>query len=107
MNRRMFHGMAEIRATLGCKARVARVAGESALVVGGPMISWLRGDVLPATPVDWTNRLSLAHVTPLLDHADAPAPDVMCSITRWNSSVGEKSTYSESSSASGAWPGAQ
>ncbi len=32
---------------------------------------------------------------------------VMWSMTRRNSSVGEKSTYSESSSASGAWPGAQ
>ncbi len=41
------------------------------------------------------------------DHAHAQPPDVMCSITRRNSSVGEKSTYSESSSASGAWPGAQ
>jgi hypothetical protein len=29
----------------------------------------------------------------------------MWSITRWKSSVGEKSTYSESSSASGAWAG--
>ena len=36
-----------------------------------------------------------------------PAPDVMCSMTRRNSSVGEKSTYSESSRASGAWPGPQ
>jgi hypothetical protein len=35
------------------------------------------------------------------------APDVMWSITGENFSVGEKSTYSESSSASGAWPGAQ
>ena len=32
---------------------------------------------------------------------------VMWSRTRWNSCVGEKSTYSLSSSASGAWPGAQ
>lgn len=40
-------------------------------------------------------------------HEDVPAPEVMCSITDRNSSVGEKSTYSESSSASGAWPEAQ
>jgi hypothetical protein len=38
--------------------------------------------------------------------AAAPAP-VRWSRTRWNSVVGEKSTYSLSSSASGAWPGAQ
>ena len=37
----------------------------------------------------------------------APDPEVMCSITGKNSSVGEKSTYSESSSASGAWPADQ
>ena len=43
-----------------------------------------------------------------IGHASAGAAvPVRWSRTRWNSCVGEKSTYSLSSSASGAWPGAQ
>src|SRR5215207_1198300 len=49
----------------------------------------------------------VAHTGPTRLRRIVQPCDLMWSITWLNSSVGEKSTYSVSSSASGAWPGAQ